>query len=129
MSLIDRITSGNKEIVNSGTFFLFDNENTCEFIINDDVSTIRLRLQFEETDDKKQSLNSEIDEKSDTMTLHCVNFEESGTGLKYISNIATIKVEKMGEKKDYRLYFTFWANKLNPEKNWRIEYTFYIEEV
>ena len=126
MNFLESITTGRKTIMNTGVFYLFDNENECEFTINDVESSVKIRLIFQNLNDGGQRIERKIVDK--VLELHCINFDPVGTGLKDAPNIGTVVVtDKDSNKKVYKVYFTFWANKLGKDKNWRIEYTFYIE--
>lgn len=126
MEFINKITSGNKKILDSGIFTLADDENSCEFLITDSQKDAKLIISFHNTNDKKESIKREIN--GNILELKCFNFNISGTGLKGVPNIATITRKNNGEDKEYDLYFNFWASKKTEDANWCIEYTFYIDE-
>lgn len=112
--------------MDTGVFYLFDSENECEFTINDTESSVKIRLIFENLNDGRQRIERKIIDE--VLELHCINFDPVGTWLKNAPNIGTVIItDKDSNKKEYKVYFTFWAYKLGNNKNWRIEYTFYIE--
>ena len=118
-----KLSSGQKEILDHGTVFLFDeNADLSLDITGDNSYNLRLVLKFTNDSLQKQSIKTERLENCIEMT--CVNFQSSGTGLRTPAKIAVVDGKE--------IYITFWSYLEGRGKNdkWvrKVEYTLFGEE-
>lgn len=94
------LSSGNYDIVASGQAFLFSKDNDFRIDIQaENGFAFSLILNFVADRSGKQNIQRKINDN--IITLNCINFENTGSGVKEPVKVATI------DGRD--LYFTFWA--------------------
>lgn len=112
-----KLSSGQKEILDHGTVFLFDENADLTLDITGDNS-----YNLRNDSLQKQSIQTERLENCIEMT--CVNFQSSGTGLRTPAKIAVVDGKE--------IYITFWSYLEGRGKNdkWvrKVEYTLFVEE-
>ena len=116
-------SSGNYNIISSGEAFLFEQDNDFKIDIDvDDNYNISIILIFQKEDgDDTYKIKGEIN--GNKITLHCINFNDLGTGLTKPVSIAMIEGKE--------LLFMFWSHLEGKEKDGRVRsvrYTFFYEK-
>ena len=111
------LRSGDYDIVASGQAFLFSKDEDFRIDIQaDDGFAFSLILIFSTDESGKQDVQMKINDN--IITLKCINFENTGTGMKEPVKVATI------DGRD--LYFTFWAY-LEGIASRNVKYTFFCK--
>ena len=115
-----KIKYKDKDLLESETFITFGMGET-ELLLEDKTESIRLILNFVDTDEKKHDLQFEVID-SKTAKLNLINFKEQfGMGIKEPVSVGTFKKRK--------LYFIFHVKPTGAVANCRVvTFSFYLGE-
>ncbi|MBS5198594.1 MAG: hypothetical protein KHY93_16010 [Clostridiales bacterium] len=114
-------SSSNYLIVASGTAMTFNNTASLELKLTFDPSFFFIiNFTFETDVNNKQELKSSIDTETNTITLTCINFNNSlGTGTTTPLELATYQGKK--------ILLHFWVYALGEGATKKIDYCLYQE--
>ncbi len=112
------LSSGNYDIVASGQAFLFSKDDDFRIDIQADKGfTFSLTLNFVEDESAKRDMQVKTHENE--IVLTCLNFENTGAGLK--------EPVKLAEIDGRGLYFVFWSY-LEGKASRSVKYTIFAEK-
>lgn len=112
------LSSGNYDIVASGQVFLFSKDDDFRIDIQADKGfTFSLTLNFVEDESAKRDMQVKTHENE--IVLTCLNFENTGAGLK--------EPVKLAEIDGRGLYFVFWSY-LEGKASRSVKYTIFAEK-
>lgn len=112
------LSSGNYDIIASGQVFLFSKDKDFKIDIQADKEfTFSIKMNFIENESGKQDI--QIKTNGNEIALTCLNFENTGTGLK-----EPVKLVKIDSRD---LYFMFWSY-LEGKGVRSVKYTFFAEK-
>lgn len=111
------LSSGNYDIIASGQAFLFSKDSDFRIDIQANREfTFSITLNF--TEDESGNRDIQVKTDCNDIVLTCINFENSGAGIKEPVEVAAIDGRK--------LYFTFWAY-LEGAASRSVKYTLFKE--
>ena len=118
-----KLSSQNREIIDHGTVLLFsENADFTLKMVSEEGLEVELTVLFQENPGGKQEVQTDVADNH--VTLTCINFSATGTGMSFPVQIAVLDGKT--------IYFIFWAyldgTKGNQAKVRRIVYTLYAEE-
>lgn len=113
------IYSGNYKVIDSGSVITFDSNSGIDMILKIGVAfSVKLKFSFEENGGER-SFDKIVDEKSNTISIRCINFD-AGAG-----TVEPIRIAAVGGKS---VYLHFWVEKLSANNYIRkLEYAAFIE--